>query len=90
MSVLTLLHREDCALCEEMASELEVLGRTLTLPPLELVDVDSDSELVRRHGLHIPVLLLDGTVVCRHRLDVDELTRLLRSAPKSRASQAPV
>jgi len=26
----------------------------------------------------VPVLLLDGTVVCRHRLDPDELRRLLR------------
>jgi hypothetical protein len=85
MSLLTLLHREDCGLCEEMLSELEVLGRSLTLPPLELVDVDSDPELARRHGLHIPVLLLDGTVVCRHRLDSGELTRLLRSGPTGRA-----
>ena len=78
MSLLTLLHREDCGLCEEMLSDLQTMGLTLTLPPLELVDVDSDPELARRHGLHIPVLLLDGTVVCRHRLDPDELARLLR------------
>jgi len=45
---------------------------------VQSVDVDSDPELARRHGLHIPVLLLDGTVVCRTRLDADELTRLLR------------
>ena len=76
---LTLLHREDCGLCEEMIDELQALGRKLPLPPLELVDVDSDPELARRHGLNIPVLLLDGTVVCRHRLDPDELARLLRS-----------
>jgi predicted thioredoxin/glutaredoxin len=76
---LKLLHREDCGLCEEMIDELQALGRKLPLPPLELVDVDSDPELARRHGLNIPVLLLDGTVVCRHRLDPDELTRLLRS-----------
>jgi len=78
MSRLTLLHREDCGLCEEMRAELEVLGRSVALPPLELVDVDSDPELARRYGLNVPVLLLDGTVVCRHRLDAPELTRLLR------------
>jgi len=33
---------------------------------------------LRRHGLDVPVLLLDGTVVCRHRLDRHELARLLR------------
>lgn len=75
---LTLLHREDCGLCEEMLSELQTFGSTRKLPPLDLVDVDSDPELARRHGLNIPVLLLDGTVVCRHRLDSEELARLLR------------
>jgi hypothetical protein len=45
---------------------------------VSLVDVDTDPELQRRHGLHVPVLLLDGTVVCRHRLDSDELLRILR------------
>ena len=29
-------------------------------------------------GLDVPVLLLDGSVVCRHRLDTVELKRLLR------------
>lgn len=75
---LTLLYREDCGLCDEMLLELEQLGQRIPLPPLESVDVDSDPELARRHGLHIPVLLLDDTVVCRARLDAEELTRLLK------------
>jgi len=61
-----------------MLDELTALGRRRPLPPLEVVDVDSDPQLKRRHGLEVPVLLLDGTVVCRHRLDLEELTRLLR------------
>jgi hypothetical protein len=81
--VLTLLYREDCGLCEEMLAELEQLGQRLPLPPIEQVDVDSDPELARRHGLHIPVLLLDGSVVCRTRLDSDELARILRVKPRS-------
>ena len=43
--------------------------------------MDADPELLRRHGLEVPVLLLDGTVVCRHRLDRDELERLLSVSP---------
>ncbi len=78
MSTLTLVHRQDCPLCDEMLAELRELGRTLALPPIEIVDVDSDALLRRRHGLHVPVLLLDGTVVCRHRLDALELQRMLR------------
>ena len=78
---LTLVQRHDCGLCEAMQRELAALARTLALPPLEVVDVDSDGELLRRHGLEVPVLLLDGSVVCRHRLDREELVRLLRGAP---------
>lgn len=77
-SELTLVHRQDCDLCDEMVSELEALGRKIRLPPVRIVDVDGDPELTRRYGLHVPVLLLDGTVVCRHRLDAGELQRLLR------------
>jgi hypothetical protein len=61
-----------------MLAELETLGRTLALPPIDVIDVDSDPELTRRYGLNVPVLLLDGTPICRHRLDTAELTRLLR------------
>ncbi len=61
-----------------MLRELQALGRTMELPAIDVVDVDSDPVLQRRHGFDVPVLLLDGTVVCRHRLDVPELTRLLR------------
>ncbi len=78
MSTLTLVHRRDCPLCDEMLAELRELGRTMALPSLEIVDVDSDPQLQRRHGLHVPVLLLDGTVVCRHWLDLAELRRMLR------------
>ena len=61
-----------------MLAELHALGRTTELPPIDVVDVDGDPVLLRRHGLDVPVLLLDGTVVCRHRLDAAELKRLLR------------
>jgi predicted thioredoxin/glutaredoxin len=74
---LTVVHRHDCELCDEMLTELHALGRTTELPPIDVVDVDSDPVLLRRHGLDVPVLLLDGSVVCRHRLDAAELKRLL-------------
>jgi predicted thioredoxin/glutaredoxin len=61
-----------------MVTGLELLGRKIQLPAISIVDVDADPELVRRYGLSVPVLLLDGTVVCRHRLDAEELQRLLR------------
>ncbi|HEY6450984.1 MAG TPA: glutaredoxin family protein [Steroidobacteraceae bacterium] len=75
---LTLLTRAECGLCEEMLAELRALGARATLPPLCLVDVDSDPQLQRRYGLRVPVLLLDGDVICSHRLDAEELLRMLR------------
>jgi Glutaredoxin-like domain (DUF836) len=75
---LTVVQRRDCELCEQMLHELAVLGSHIALPAIEVIDVDSDAQLQRRHGLDVPVLLLDGSVVCRHRLDAAELTRLLR------------
>jgi Glutaredoxin-like domain (DUF836) len=61
-----------------MLAELRALGQVMQLPPIEVIDVDGDPVLKRRHGVDVPVLLLDGTVVCRHRLDAVELKRLLR------------
>ncbi len=75
---LTVVHRHDCELCDAMVADLQALGLTSPLPPVEIIDVDGDPELQRRYGLDVPVLLLDGTVVCRHRLDSGELRRLLR------------
>ncbi|MFI4879407.1 MAG: glutaredoxin family protein [Steroidobacterales bacterium] len=75
---LTVVHRRDCELCDEMLAALARLKTTQQLPAIAVVDVDGDPDLRRRHGLDVPVLLLDGTVVCRHRLDESELRRLLR------------
>jgi len=84
---LTLVQRHDCELCREMLAALNRLGRTRALPPIDLADVDSDPVLLRRHGLDVPVLLLDGSVVCRHRLDAAELERLL--GPAAAAGRFP-
>jgi hypothetical protein len=75
---LRLLSRPDCGLCDEFAAALAQLARTESLPAVEIIDVDSDPLLARRHGLDIPVLLLDEVRVCQHRLDARELLRLLR------------
>jgi predicted thioredoxin/glutaredoxin len=78
---LTVVQRRECGLCADMLRELAALARSCALPPVDVVDVDSDAQLRRRHGLDVPVLLLDGTVVCRHRLDAAELRRLLAGQP---------
>ena len=75
---LLLLTRPDCGLCEEMRDDLAAFAAGQPLPPLQLLDVDADPQLARRYGLKIPVLLLDGALVCSQRLDTAELRRLLQ------------
>jgi predicted thioredoxin/glutaredoxin len=76
---LTLLTRHDCGLCEQMLHELDALRSAMgALPTVQLVDVDADPTLQRRWGMKVPVLLLDGALVCSVRLDTPELLRLLR------------
>jgi hypothetical protein len=77
-AALTLLTRPECGLCEAMLADLRVLAQRVSLPDISIVDVDSDTELRRRYGLKIPVLLLDSVPVCSHKLDAAELQRLLR------------
>jgi hypothetical protein len=74
---LTLLTRAQCGLCEEMQHAIDALRAQHALPPLALIDVDSDRELQRRYGLKIPVLLVDQVPVCSGRLDQAELLRVL-------------
>jgi hypothetical protein len=69
--------REGCGLCDEMLHELAELERTQGLPPVTVIDVDSDAELVRQFGLKVPVLLLDGSVICHYTLNSNELLRLV-------------
>jgi len=76
---LALLTRRECGLCEELLLELEALrARVPGVPAARSVDVDADPALQRRWGMKVPVLLLDGALVCSGRLDAPELLRLLR------------
>ena len=75
---LVVWSREGCGLCEEMIHALAawLAGRGLTAV---VRDVDADPVARRRFGLRLPVLTLDGEVVCHGRLDPVELERLLRA-----------
>jgi len=75
---LVVLSREGCGLCEDMLRALAELERAQSIPPVSIVDVDSDPELARQFGLKVPVLLLDGSVICHYTLNFNELLRLVR------------
>lgn len=76
---LVVFSREDCALCEEMIGELSawLVGGGLAV---EVRDVDADSVARARFGMKIPVLTLDGRLVCHGRFDAARLEKMLREA----------
>ena len=76
-SGLVVLSREGCHLGEQMLEELAALETAGSVPPATIIDVDSDPELARRYGLKVPVLLVDGSVVCHYTLNSKELLRLV-------------
>ena len=75
---LVVLSREGCGLCLDMLHELAELERAQTLPPVTVIDVDSDADLAKQFGLKVPVLLLDGSVICHYTLNSNEVLRLVR------------
>ena len=60
---LVLYVREGCHLCEQFLLELSLdLGPGIER--LQVQDVDRDVDLAVRFGLRVPVLELDGTILC--------------------------
>jgi thiol-disulfide isomerase/thioredoxin len=78
---LVVVSREGCHLCDDMLQALAELERSKAIPTVAIVDVDTDPELQRRFGLKVPVLLLDGSVICHYTLNSNELLRLLERRP---------
>ena len=65
---LTVYSRSHCHLCEEMIAALQEMQGRFHFE-LQVVDVDGDPELQRRHGARVPVLVHGERELCRHFLD---------------------
>jgi hypothetical protein len=78
---LVVLSREGCHLCDDMLQALAEFELGGSIPPVKVIDVDSDAELARQFGLKVPVLLLDGSVICHYTLNSKELLRLAGRSP---------
>jgi glutaredoxin len=63
-----LVTRTGCHLCEQAEQTLKAAGIAFTA-----VDVDSDSELFRLYDWRVPVLLLNGQLVCEGQIDLRRL-----------------
>ncbi|HLW23120.1 MAG TPA: glutaredoxin family protein [Steroidobacteraceae bacterium] len=73
-----LYSRPGCSLCEEMLLALAAHPAARDLP-VEVRNIDLDESDRVRYGHKIPVLLLDGELVCHGRLDLEELLKSLAS-----------
>ena len=59
-----------------MIEELAALPQAQAVP-LDIADVDQNALLRARYGHKVPVLLLNGELVCHGRLDSEELHKAL-------------
>ena len=74
---LVILTRRDCSLCERMeAAVRDLLGPETRV---EMIDIDAVPQLLARYRNDVPVLLLDGEIVCKHYLDADRLQAAIAS-----------
>ena len=53
MSQLILYYQPDCHLCDEAEVLLQAIGMA---DKYQEVDIESDLELLKRYGIHVPVL----------------------------------
>lgn len=65
---LTLITRENCALCDHVVLALELMQHRREFR-YESIDVDGDEELVGRHGIRVPVLLHGDEEICAGHCD---------------------
>ncbi len=81
--------RTGCGLC--VAAERLVAREAQRRAPLpsradiEVVDVDADEELVRRFGVRVPVVVVDGREVAELEVSRDAVRGALRAARRRRA-----
>jgi thioredoxin reductase (NADPH) len=82
MLELTLYHRPGCHLCDDMRDALFELQPELNFQ-LREIDIDSDSALLDRYGVLIPVLSLGEREICHYHLNPGALAEALASAPEA-------
>ena len=73
--------RAGCHLCDEARSEM-LAAPCRELYDLEMIDIDTDPELVRRYGWDVPVVTINGSHAFKHRLTREDFESEIRLASK--------
>ena len=80
-ATLTVYSRRHCHLCDEMIAALQEMQGRFRFE-MQVVDVDGDPELVRRHGERVPVLAHGERDLCHYFLDSAAVSKYLESISK--------
>lgn len=70
MTDLQLYSRPGCHLCDDMAAVLQPLLDSAGAS-LSIINIDADPALREQYDWRVPVLALDGEIICEGRLDED-------------------
>lgn len=71
MPVIEVYSREGCHLCEVLIEELLVLLRGRA--EVRVHDIESRLEWLRKYDIRVPVVELEGAVLCEYSLDRDRV-----------------
>jgi hypothetical protein len=83
VKTVEVITRKGCHLCDVVLGELDILRESLPFL-VKMTYLEDDAEKTEKFGNDIPIVLVDGIEVCRHRLDRGALTgRLTESESKS-------
>ena len=78
MQQVIIYSRPGCHLCDEAKSAIQHAGCSDRFT-LKEVNIESDKELLRKYQYDIPVVIIDGVEVFRHRVDPKEFKiRIMR------------
>jgi glutaredoxin len=69
--------RPGCHLCDDAKGVIELFKRNYPIE-IKVTDVDSDAKLREAYGYEIPVVMINGQEVCRHRVDTAAFERKLK------------
>jgi len=75
---IQIMSRRECGLCES-AKTVVRQAADRGLCTWESIDVDRDKALLVRYGMDVPVVLVNGAEMFRHRIDADTLNTVLEA-----------
>jgi thiol-disulfide isomerase/thioredoxin len=79
--LLTVYGREQCHLCQDMIAALQELRASYPFR-LEVIDVDSDTDLQSRYGQRVPVLMAEDKEICHYHLNLNAFARIFQGIEK--------